>query len=161
MDIPKPKITKFLSGLVLPPVVLVLCGGGMLIFHWLAGSGWQGNRFTLGFAVVLVAVAFAMMFSTSLAFHRANTTVHPQKFHQVNNLIVNGIFRFSRNPIYLGLLLLLAAWALVLDSWLVWIGWLLFFVYLDRMQVPREERFLAQRFGNEYLAYCQRVRRWL
>ncbi|WP_023492072.1 isoprenylcysteine carboxylmethyltransferase family protein [Serratia sp. DD3] len=133
----------------------------MWIIHWLSGGGWQGNTFIFSLATVLVVLSFAMMLSTSLAFHRANTTVHPQKFQQVNVLIVNGIFRFSRNPIYLGQLLLLAAWALVLGSWLVWLGWLLFFVYLDYVQVPREERFLTQRFSAEYPAYCQRVRRWL
>lgn len=149
-----------LNRLILPPVVLVVCGSGMSIFHWLSGGGWQGNTFILSLAMVLVVVAFAMMLNTSLAFHRANTTVHPQKFHQVNVLMVNGIFRFSRNPIYLGQLLLLAAWALVLGSWLVWLGWFLFFFYLDKVQVPREERFLAQRFSAEYPVYCQRVRRW-
>lgn len=133
----------------------------MWLIHWLSGEGWQGNTFILSLATVLVVVSFTMMLSTSLAFHRANTTLHPQKFQQVNMLMVNGIFLFSRNPIYLGQLLLLAAWALVLGSWLVWLGWLLFFVYLDYVQVPREERFLAQRFSAEYPAYCLRVRRWL
>lgn len=154
-------MTKWLNWLTLPPVVMAVCAAGMLISHWLADGGWQGNTLILLAASVLAVASVVIMLSASLAFRRAGTTLHPQKLQQVNALIISGVFRFSRNPVYLGQMLLLTAWALLLGGWSVWPWWLLCFAYLDSVQIPREETFLATRFGADYTAFCRRVRRWL
>lgn len=151
----------WLNRLVLPPVVMAVSAAGMLITRWLSGVLWQDNPLIVLMAAMLAVTSVVIMLSASLAFRRAGTTIHPQKLQQVNTLIVGGLFRVSRNPVYLGQLILLAAWALVLGGWAVWPWWLIFFAYLSRVQIPREERFLAARFGQDYTAYCQRVRRWL
>lgn len=147
--------------MALPPVVMVVCAVGMAITRWLGKGGWQQNPLILLTAGVLAAVAVTIMISASYAFHRAGTTLHPQKFQQVSALLVTGIFRFSRNPVYLGQILLLAVWGLVLGGIGVWLWWGLFFVYLDRGQIPREEEFLRGKFGQDYQVFCRRVRRWL
>lgn len=81
--------------------------GGNLLAH---RGGWQDSLLILLAAGVLAVASLAIMFSASYAFHRAGTTLHPQKFQRVSALLVNGVFRFSRNPVYLGQILLLAAW---------------------------------------------------
>ncbi|WP_431223144.1 methyltransferase family protein [Serratia sp. L9] len=151
----------WLNRLALPPLVMASSAAGMLIMRWLASGLWQDNALILLVAGMLAAASVVIMLSASLAFRRAGTTIHPQKLQQVNTLIVGGMFRISRNPVYLGQLLLLAAWALVLGGWAVWLGWLIFFAYLNGIQIPREETFLATRFGQDYAVYCQQVRRWL
>lgn len=146
--------------MALPPVVMVVCAVGMTITRWLGEGGWQQNSLILLSAGVLAVVAVTIMISASYAFHRAGTTLHPQKFQRVSTLLVTGIFRFSRNPVYLGQILLLAVWGLVLGGIGVWLWWGLFFVYLDRVQIPREEAFLRGNFGQDYRVFCRRVRRW-
>lgn len=147
--------------MALPPVVMVVCAVGMAITRWLGEGGWQQNPLILLTAGVLAAVAVTIMISASYAFHRAGTTLHPQKFQQVSALLVTGVFRFSRNPVYLGQILLLAVWGLLLGGVGVWLWWGLFFAYLDRVQIPREEEFLLGHFGQDYQVFCRRVRRWL
>ena len=147
--------------MALPPVVMVVCAVGMAITRWLGEGGWQQNPLILLSAGALAVVAVTIMISASYAFHRAGTTLHPQKFQRVSTLLVTGIFRFSRNPVYLGQILLLAVWGLVLGGIGVWLWWGLFFVYLDRGQIPREEEFLRGKFGQDYRVFCRRVRRWL
>lgn len=149
-----------LQRMVLPPVVMVVCALGMAVTRWLGEGGWQQNPLILLVAGVLTVIAVTIMCSVSYVFHQAGTTLHPQKFQRVNTLLVSGIFRFSRNPVYLGQLLLLASWGLMLGGIGVWLWWLLFFAYLDRVQIPREEAFLRGRFGHDYQAFCHRIRRW-
>ncbi|MGL5588689.1 MAG: methyltransferase family protein, partial [Aeromonas veronii] len=66
----------------------------------------------------------------------------------------------SRNPMYLGLLCWLAAWGCYLGGSWVWVGPIVLVAWLTRFQIMPEERLLHARFGDEYVAYCQRVRRW-
>lgn len=153
-------MTKWFGWLTLPPVVMVVSAAGMWVSRWLSAGRWQEHHLILSAAGVLVVIAAGIMFSASRAFHHADTTLHPQKLHHVKTLIVGGVFRFSRNPIYLGQVILLAAWALVVGGWGAWLWWLLYFAYLDGVQIPREERFLGTRFGADYSEFCRRVRRW-
>ncbi|HBE9079527.1 methyltransferase family protein [Serratia fonticola] len=153
-------MVAWLQRLVLPPVVMAVCAAGMAATCWLTEGGWQDSLLILLAAGVLAVASVTIMFSASYAFHRAGTTLHPQKFQRVSALLVTGVFRFSRNPVYLGQILLLAAWGLLLGGIGVWLWWGLFFAYLDRVQIPREEAFLRDNFGQDYRGFCDQVRRW-
>ena len=76
-------------------------------------------------------------------------------------LVAGGIYRSSRNPMYLGFLLLLAAWACWLANPLALAGLPAFVLYLNRFQIAPEERALRARFGDAYDGYARAVRRWL
>lgn len=94
-------------------------------------------------------------------FWRANTTVHPHTPQKSRVLVAHGVYRFSRNPMYLSLLLLLTAWSVQVGSLLSPL-WLAVFVwYITRFQILPEERILQELFGEEFIAYRRRVRRWI
>jgi protein-S-isoprenylcysteine O-methyltransferase Ste14 len=93
------------------------------------------------------------------AFHRASTTVKP--FEEPAVLITDGVFRFSRNPMYLGFLLVLIGIALLLRSLSPYGVILAFGILLDRMYIRVEEQNLADKFGQGWLAYKRSTRRWL
>ena len=112
-------------------------------------------------AGVLFIMGVFVMAMAAKSFVTAKTTINPLKPSRASRLVTGGVFRFSRNPIYLGDLLILAAVA-------VWLGHPanlallpVFVGYIDRFQIRPEERALSALFGVEYAAYCARVRRWL
>jgi protein-S-isoprenylcysteine O-methyltransferase Ste14 len=109
------------------------------------------------FAVAGIAVAL----SGVLAFRRANTTVDPRVPQQTSSLVIRGIYRYSRNPMYLGFLLLLVALGCYLMNAAALALLPLFVLYMNRFQIAPEERYLLDKFGAEYQAYTKQVRRWL
>jgi protein-S-isoprenylcysteine O-methyltransferase Ste14 len=119
---------------------------------------------TLLRACVAIAIALAgAVFSLAgiLSFRRARTTVNPMKPEAATSLVSSGIYRITRNPMYVGLLFVLVAWAAFLSSAWSLLGPLAFFLYISHFQIRPEERVLSELFGAEYSAYKARVRRWL
>jgi protein-S-isoprenylcysteine O-methyltransferase Ste14 len=148
--------------LKIPPVVLVaLFALAMwVVTPWLPPLALpQSWRLVLTGAFVVAGVAIAL--SGVLAFRRANTTVDPRVPQQSSSLVMRGIYRYSRNPMYVGFLLLLIAWAFYLLSAAALALLPLFVWYMNRFQIAPEERHLLQKFGADYQAYCEKVRRWL
>jgi len=96
-----------------------------------------------------------------LRFRRARTTINPMDPGAASQLVTGGIFRISRNPMYLGLALLLAGWGITLGSLTVWLIPPLFVAYITRAQIIPEERALKARFTGEYREYCRHVARWI
>ena len=112
-------------------------------------------------ACFLLAAGLACTISGVLAFRMAKTTVDPLHPERASQLVVLGIYRRTRNPMYLGLLLLLAAWAVYLGQPLALIALPLWIGYVGRFQIRPEEAALRRRFGSSYVAYCNTVRRWI
>lgn len=116
-------------------------------------------RVAAALAIALAGGAFSG--AGVLAFRRARTTVNPLKPASASALVDSGIYRITRNPMYVGMLLVLVAWAVFLAApWLL-LGPLAFFLYIGRFQIAPEERVLSRIFGAAYTDYQARVRRWL
>jgi protein-S-isoprenylcysteine O-methyltransferase Ste14 len=96
-----------------------------------------------------------------LAFWKARTTIHPERPGSASAVVASGVYRLSRNPMYLGLLLFLIGWAFHLGNPLAFLFLPVFVAYMNRFQIIPEERFLMEKFGARYAAYKQAVRRWL
>ena len=96
-----------------------------------------------------------------LSFKLAKTTVNPSKPEQASKLITSGIYRLSRNPMYVGLAFILVAWGIWLSSLWALLCVAGFIAYLTFFQIMPEERALTKLFGEEYIAYKAKVRRWL
>lgn len=152
---------RWLELKVPPPAVAVLFG----VLMWLASRLVAqveisfGVRVTL--AVIIVSVGMVFGIAGMASFVRAKTTMNPIKPGATSSLVSGGIFRITRNPMYLSLLLYLLAWAVYLSSWLAVLFLPVFVLYITQFQIKPEERALSSLFGAEYVSYKARVRRWL
>lgn len=137
----------------------------------LAAAMWGLSRATPSLPVptgirLLLTLAFALAgigFSAAgvISFRRAKTTLNPTKPQLTSSLVSSGIYTVTRNPMYVGLLLLLIALAVFLSSAWALLGPTAYFLYIGRFQIAPEERALTALFGADYTAYLSRVRRWL
>lgn len=148
--------------LKIPPPVLALLLGATV--WWLAPLGpavpWpEGLR--IGLAVLLALLGLALDCSGLVAFVRRHTTINPLSPRKSTALVTTGVYRFTRNPMYLGMACLLTAWAVWLGALLPFAAPVLFVLFITRFQIRPEERVLAQLFGPPYTDYTRRVRRWL
>ena len=113
------------------------------------------------FALAVALVGVSLDGIALLHFLRSRTTINPLKPDSVSALVTGGVYRLTRNPMYLGLATLLLAWAIYLGNLAALAGLPLFILYMNRFQIAPEERALEARFGPEYRLYRARVRRWL
>jgi protein-S-isoprenylcysteine O-methyltransferase Ste14 len=113
----------------------------------------------LAATLAIVGVSFDLL--GLLAFRRSRTTINPMKPSKASALVTGGIYRVTRNPMYVGLALLLSAWAMHLSMLWPFLGPALFVIYMNRFQIGPEERVMRGKFGEQYAAYAARVRRWL
>jgi protein-S-isoprenylcysteine O-methyltransferase Ste14 len=112
-------------------------------------------------AALIAVVGIAVALGGVLSFRRARTTVNPLKPETSATLVSTGVYSITRNPMYLGMLLVLVAWAVYLSSAWSLAGPLLFALYITRFQIIPEERALDRLFGAQFAEYKRRVRRWL
>jgi len=148
-----------MRNLLLPPIVLVISAAAMLLLHrlWplavLLPTPWNAA------GLPLVAAGLAVASWHARLFRRIGTEINT--FREPGQLVREGMFRFSRNPMYLGFAAALAGVALVLGSASPWLAWLTFVVLTDRWYIRVEEAAMQARFGDQYAAYRRAVRRWL
>ena len=112
-------------------------------------------------AIVIFVVGFGVGLSGVLTIRRARTTISPIKPEAATSLVTSGVYRFTRNPMYLGLTFALLAWAVFLSSAYALVGIVGFVLYINRFQIAPEERVLSKLFGPAFAEYQSKVRRWL
>ncbi len=112
-------------------------------------------------AAALIFAGLMLVIQSLKGFLKADTTFDPTELDAATTLVTDGLFRYSRNPIYLGMALILAGLGLAWGT--IWIipGIPAFCAILTRTQILPEERALEKIFGGEYLDYKRRVRRWI
>ncbi|WP_276755001.1 methyltransferase family protein [Pseudoalteromonas marina] len=144
----------------IPPVIIVLFFAGImaLIAHY---SIIDFTVFVAYLAASLVIIGCASCVAGVVSFKLAKTTVNPNKPEQASKLVTSGIYRISRNPMYLGFAFILAGWGVWLSSVWAMLGVIGFIGYLTLFQIMPEERALTKLFGDEFTIYKARVRRWL
>ncbi len=144
-----------------PPVYMVLTAGMMWLLNTsfpvypLISTPWN----QVGYLFMLMGLSFDA--TSIIQFFRAKTTVNPIEPTQTNTLVTSGIYQFTRNPMYVGLLLLLIGFAILQGSLSALMLVPLFMLILTRQQIIPEERILETKFGQRYLEYKMSVRRWL
>lgn len=144
-----------------PPLVALILGVVMWGVSTLGPQLPVDPGLRRGLAVVLVLAALAFDLSGLLAFRSARTTIHPLRPERTTALVTGGVYRITRNPMYLGLTGLLLAWAVWLSALWPLAGVVCFVLYITRFQIRPEERILRAAFGDAYADYTARVRRWL
>ena len=144
-----------------PPLVLAGCAALAALAAWwlpLAALTFAGSTLVaglLGLVGALVALAGVWQ------FRRARTTVNPLAPQRATAVVSTGLYAYTRNPMYLGMALVLLGWAVVLSVLSAYLVVPLFVAYITRYQIRPEERALQELFGREYTQYMARVRRWL
>lgn len=144
-----------------PPLVALLIAAAMFAAaRWSPLVSFNLPRATL-LGILVAALGGIVSTAGTRSFRRAKTTVNPLHPERASSVVTTGIYRHTRNPMYLGLLLVLAGLFLALGGLSAALGPILFVWYISRFQVAPEERALQAKFGVEYVEYQARVRRWL
>lgn len=146
--------------LKIPPAIVgaVTAAGMWLVAYTLPAFTYTPLRVvTVGLGLAGCAIIGLAM----LWFWTEQATVNPMKPSSTSVLVTSGIYGHTRNPMYLGMLLILIAWALYLANVLALLFLPAFILYMNRFQIEPEERALRARFGREYLEYASRVARWI
>jgi len=152
---------RWLENRIPPPVIGIV----VALLMWLLARWLPIVRFALP-SPVLVGLAVASVgavISTAGAreFRRVKTTVNPLHPERASSVVTTGIFRLTRNPMYVGIALVLVGFFLAFGGLSAVAGLPAFIGYITRFQIIPEERILEAKFGGEYAAYRARVRRWL
>jgi len=144
-----------------PPILGMIIGVGMWFVDDLLPN-YSIQFIGQGYlAILLGLIGLSIDIISVLAFFKAKTTINPLSPEKTNTLVINGLYRISRNPMYLGMLLMLIAWCLWLGNPvnLLLVG--LFVIVINTLQIIPEESVLQKHFGQQYIDYKNRVRRWL
>ncbi|MBX2847418.1 MAG: isoprenylcysteine carboxylmethyltransferase family protein [Acidiferrobacterales bacterium] len=113
------------------------------------------------FGIILACSGGLTMALGIFTFRCQKTTVNPLAPEQASKLVNKGIYKFTRNPMYLGMAVLLAAWCTYLASTTGWLLLLVFVAFITKFQILPEERILVEKFGTDFENYQNEVRRWL
>lgn len=147
--------------LKIPPVALVLITAFLMWIVDATLADADGASWMMTLAIPFSLAGLIVCGLGVISFRRTGTTVNPMEPERATTLVANGIYRHSRNPMYLGFALLLLAWGFFLSSAAALLVVPLFVVYMNRFQIMPEERALESLFGQKYVQYKQSVRRWL
>jgi protein-S-isoprenylcysteine O-methyltransferase Ste14 len=155
---------KFLELKCPPPIVLIVSS----LIAWLVSQ--RSGEFVLQqlntldnllWPLVFVIAGIALALAGVKEFADQQTTVNPLDPNLSSSLVTSGVFQMTRNPMYLGMLLVSLGWADLLDNFLAYSGALIFFTYISAFQIKPEEAIMADKFGEAFNQYCRSVRRWL
>lgn len=148
--------------LKVPPVVQVAIIAGLM---WALAIILPPLNFTFStlllVALALASTGVAFVLLGVLAFRSVGTTVDPRVPEQSASLVVRGVYRISRNPMYVGFMLMLIGWAVFLGNVAGFLLLPVFVIYMNRFQIVPEERYMREKFGEEYRHYEEEVRRWV
>ena len=144
----------------IPPPILVLILTSLVYF-----SSTKLESIHLPYrqtvSVLILIIGLVVIISPVFDFIKSKTTVNPVKFQNVNRLVTTGIYKYSRNPMYLGMILIIISTTVYYLNFLSVFSPLIFYIWINKFQISREEIFLEGKFGNEYLKYKSKTRRWI
>ncbi|WP_104402336.1 methyltransferase family protein [Vibrio penaeicida] len=141
-----------------PPIVAAICGIGM----WFLPTFPISDSFILTFfALLFVFSGIATAILGLISFRMARTTFHPTLTDKTTALVTSGVYKFTRNPMYLGMLLVLIGFGFYLNNGLAFLLCIGFVGYITRFQIKPEEAFLTELFPQAYPEYQSQVRRWI
>ena len=112
-------------------------------------------------SLLLIIVGPLTLISAARSFKAQETTINPIKIDKATSLVVSGVFKYSRNPMYLGLLMIVISTSIFYLNIFSITTPMLFYFWINRFQIKREEIFLKEKFGKEYLSYKNKTRRWI
>ncbi len=144
-----------------PPIVALITLVGVYWSSQASSLSSLAIDAPLWLSITTAVLGLGIMLSGALEFRKAKTTVNPLNPEQASELVVSGIFKVTRNPMYLGMSLIIIAASLALGN-LIGLVWMMgFMLYIQVFQIKPEEKAMHKLFGDSFNDYCQRVRRWI
>lgn len=144
-----------------PPVVGLVCALIMwLISRFLPGADFNFPLRNL-ISLSLLGLALCIDISALLKFKSLKTTINPMKPDDSSSLAAKGVYKYTRNPMYLGLLIILFSWGIYLGNYMSMLLLPIFVWYMTVFQIIPEEKALENKFNEKYYQYKQKVRRWI
>jgi protein-S-isoprenylcysteine O-methyltransferase Ste14 len=144
---------------IAPPLLFVIPIVASLVFEWLFPTSFAHGSVRWVAGALFFAAGIALNVSGFMTQKRAGTD--PIPFHPSTCIVTHRLYRFTRNPMYIGFASLTLGLAILVDSAWMLLALPIGLILIDRIVVTREERYLERKFGEEYLNYKRRVRRWI
>ena len=144
-----------------PPLVALFAGLVMWLASRVVAPFEASTPLRTAAGIAFGIVGFSFVVAGFFSFRQARTTINPTKPMATSSLVTAGVYRHTRNPMYLGLLFVLLGWAAYLGNPAAFLFLPLFVLYINRFQIAPEERALSLLFGEEFAAYKVQVRRWI
>ena len=113
------------------------------------------------FSIVILSIGILVIINPVVKFIKSKTTVNPVEFKNVEKLVTYGIYKYSRNPMYLGMIMIIISTTVYYLNFYSLLTPFIFYFWINRFQIKREEVFLEEKFGQEYLSYKTKTRRWI
>ena len=149
---------KYLNTKIPPPIVTLICIGIIYLFESKIEYS-QPDLKAVG--IIFLILGSIIIFLAVLKFIKTKTTVDPTRPHKTSNLVISGIYKITRNPMYLGMLFLIIAYALYNNNIIGCIIIPIFIFYINKFQIEPEEIEMRKKFGESFENYCKKVNRWL
>ncbi len=146
----------------IPPLILVLIVLWLMFLTAFKAPQAQWHcpfRELISLAIVMLGGVCAAL--GVMQFRQAQTTFDPRIPEQSSKLVTSGIYQYSRNPMYVGFVLILVGWGVFLCNYAAFVWVPVFVLYLNQHQIKPEEEALLRSFKSEYVQYCKKVRRWI
>jgi protein-S-isoprenylcysteine O-methyltransferase Ste14 len=150
-----------LENRVPPPLVVVLIGVAMAVIAWSTPAVEIGRNVRFATGGIAIALGALVVVQGARTFWRNKTTINPVDLENASALVTSGVFRYSRNPMYVGFTAALVGWAVCLAAPWALVGPVGFVLFTTRFQIIPEERVMRSKFGQAYEDYRAQVRRWL
>lgn len=145
-----------------PPIIALLFAILIILSSRVVPMPWAiAPHITQILAVALFVIGVCLDLESVLRFFKAKTTINPIKPANSKVLVTNGFYNITRNPMYLGMVFFLSAITVWMSALLGPVLIALFMILMTRGQIKHEEKALTEIFGEDYIEYCQHVRRWL
>ena len=149
----------FLNTKIPPPIIAILFA--VMIFYFSDSFAYVDLPFKIYISLFFVLLGFFITFSSARNFKKKETTVNPIKPEEASQLVTDGFFKITRNPMYLGMLLFLLGLS-IYNGLIVGLVFLPLFVgYITFFQIIPEESAMIKIFGEDYKEYMKKVRRWI
>ena len=142
-----------------PPIVTSICG--ITIYYSKSFFNQFLNFSNNGISLFLLILGLIIFISAVRSFRKQKTTVNPLKPKQASSLVTSGIFRFSRNPMYLGMIIILLSISFKFNLLGGIIISLSFFIFITKFQILPEEEAMYELFGDKFIQYSNTTRRWI
>ena len=142
-----------------PPIVTLICGIAIYFSKTFFNQFFSYNNNII--SLFLMILGLTIFVSAVKSFRIQKTTVNPLDPKQASSLVTSGIFKLSRNPMYLGMLIILLSMSFKFNLIGGLITSIFFYIFITKFQIIPEEAAMNELFGNEFIDYCKKTKRWI